>query len=226
MRIHSIGVAGVRGVDVGWEWRPLAVLFGPNDSSKTNILEVLLALLSSDPGELRKQSARPHETGVADEPDLLRGDVWYEECWVLVELDGRDLPGHRDRDLLASAIQFGIWGDPDWLVDMENDEKDRLRAGGEPRGRPLRISDREGDDIAMPQEPVDLDELVDLVREGLLAAARDRTEHWASVGVAFEIVLDWCLRSPYLLWSVAALDWAALPSRSRPRARSPRPRLC
>jgi predicted ATP-dependent endonuclease of OLD family len=54
MRIHSIGVAGVRGVDVGWEWRPLAVLFGPNDSSKTNILEVLLALLSSDPGELRK----------------------------------------------------------------------------------------------------------------------------------------------------------------------------
>jgi recombinational DNA repair ATPase RecF len=48
VRVQSIQLTMYKGISVTVPWSPSVVLFGPNDSGKTNILEALLTVFALD----------------------------------------------------------------------------------------------------------------------------------------------------------------------------------
>ena len=92
MRIHRIRIQGFKGVDVEIPWASAMVLFGANDSGKTNILEAVVA----DERALRGGSA-----GIPLELD--------------VELDGLAIEGNGNRETFLTwllADNTDVWWYP------------------------------------------------------------------------------------------------------------------
>jgi hypothetical protein len=111
-----VPASGVYPLDVQLPLPSAMVLFGPNDSGKTNVLEGLVTGLD----ELRDVRAQP----------LLAGRAPVDEVAVidlLFELDGLDVEGHPHQELFLSFMPLhggieGWWAQP---VD-ESDEQGRL----------------------------------------------------------------------------------------------------
>lgn len=91
MRVHALHISAFKGLDVTIPWASAVVLFGPNDSGKTNILEGLLAVFAEGAKPRSERYPFPGNEGVDVE--------------LLVELDGLDLEGHRDQELFLSWLR-------------------------------------------------------------------------------------------------------------------------
>ena len=92
MRFRKVCISGGRHMDVELPWASAMVLFGPNDSGKTNILEDFVW------GIGMKGARKATRGGRA-------GELTFE-----VELDGIDIPGHPDGETFVSW--FLSWSVP------------------------------------------------------------------------------------------------------------------
>ena len=92
VRIHEVRVHAFKGLDVEFPWTSAIVLFGPNDSGKSNVLEGFLSRL----GGKRPARLEPFVSGrmTSDEAEVS----------LLVELDGLDIVGHPDQQLFVTWI--------------------------------------------------------------------------------------------------------------------------
>jgi energy-coupling factor transporter ATP-binding protein EcfA2 len=117
MRIHRVHIRDFKGVDAVIPWASAVVLFGPNDSGKTNILEAFLTALG-------------HAGTPREEPSPKRGFLgpmgWSSSC-LEVELDGLDVSGSRDQEIFLSwflSANTAVSRTPWWLDESsENDEE-------------------------------------------------------------------------------------------------------
>ena len=109
MRIRRIGISHFKQLDVDLPLPSAVVLFGPNDSGKTNILEGLVSGIDQHI-EIRTQPQLSNVDRHSNDSD--RGEVS-----ILFELDGLDIEGHPDQELFLSLMPLreGIWasGIPD-----------------------------------------------------------------------------------------------------------------
>ena len=80
MRIHGVRVPDYEGVCLDIPWAPAVVLFGANDSSKTNVLEAFLYEFGPD-GSVRQQATSP---------------IAFTS--LNLELDGLEIEGHPDHE--------------------------------------------------------------------------------------------------------------------------------
>ena len=105
MRIHRIRIESFKGVDVELPWASALVFFGANDSGKTNILEAVLSHCGS-------------ERTVRTMPGASRPGGYLE---FDVELDGLDIPGHQDREVLLTwLLDIGVKSN--WVRDPWSDD--------------------------------------------------------------------------------------------------------
>ena len=88
MHILGVRISGFKGVDVELPWASALVLFGKNDSGKTNILEALVSQLDM-------------EQAIRHEP-LRAGYFGREAVMFVFELDGLGQDGHPDREAFLS----------------------------------------------------------------------------------------------------------------------------
>jgi hypothetical protein len=157
VRIREVHITDFKGLDVRLDWAPAVVLFGANDSGKTNALEGFVYGLAGGAPVRRA----PHLTD-------RRGQLLYEQPRValLVELDGLGLDGHADQEifltwLLARSVAVS------WLA-SESDEQDVVWPNDDEVRSELRAEFAGLDWTSPPEEEV----TGDLVSR-LLAATRE-----------------------------------------------------
>jgi hypothetical protein len=115
VRIREVHIGDFKGLHVRLDWASAVVLFGANDSGKTNVLEGFVSGLGGDVLVRREPDATPYDGALA-----------YEQpsASLLVELDGRDLEGHADQEifltwLLARVVKVTWLGQGDDDIDDE-----------------------------------------------------------------------------------------------------------
>ncbi len=113
MRIHRVRVSNFKGLDVEFPWVSAMVLFGANDSGKTNILEGLMSNLGAERA-MRTEPFLPERSSTASD----WADVYFD-----VELDGLDIEGHPDQEIYLSLL-FVDDAERWWMpqFDYEDDE--------------------------------------------------------------------------------------------------------
>ena len=101
MRIHRVQFSDFKGVSADIPWAPAMVLFGANDSGKTNLLEAFLSTFGAREN-VRQDDASP---------------LAYVR--LEVELDGLELEGHPDQEIFLSWFLAGNTG-VDWCLGDED----------------------------------------------------------------------------------------------------------
>jgi len=154
LRLLSVIAEGFRALDVRLPLHPTTVLFGPNGSGKTNLLDALELGFGQTTTHPRPDPDRP-----VKEWDL-RADLPVD-LQAVVELDGIGIPGHPDERLFCELVQY---------------EDARLTSGGEPievvNRRPLTyVFAEEGS--TMPHEPLSSAEIIRWLRSKMLPTAAD-----------------------------------------------------
>lgn len=178
MKTLSVRIREYKGVAAELGWAPVMVLFGPNDSGKTNLLESLAASLGGTPPEKDIRRADP-TLGAPDHVD----------AEVRVTFDGLNVPGHADRRLLAQLLGPGAPGNGtrtagDVFVGANEDLMDGI-------GPFL---------LPSPSEPTEaFDELIGALRGQCLKAADERCTDFTEVSQSYSALLELCLGSPHFL---------------------------
>jgi hypothetical protein len=104
MRLKRISLRGFKGIDVELPIRSAIVLFGRNDSGKTNILEGLEAALTLG----------YDATGRRPPPDYPGIEIDAPEARIEFDLEGIATPGHPDQSFLMRA----------WLADDSDEARE------------------------------------------------------------------------------------------------------
>lgn len=112
MRVNSLALKEFKGLDVDLSWASAIVLFGPNDSGKTNILEAIEFLFTGTP------SGRVDRFRQFEEP-------YPPETEMLFELDALGIAGSGDQELLVRWLTELL---PNWSAGDVLDELRHLAA--------------------------------------------------------------------------------------------------
>ena len=197
MRISRIRICEFKGVDVELPWASAVVLFGPNDSGKTNILEGVLSNFGAD-RRVRVQPSLEGRFGDGDQA-LVALDV---------ELNGLRIPGHPDQ---AIFLQWLLTGnvEPWWQPHIEDlPSTDFLADEDEPWAELRADFERLRDGCDQPAA------LAALVDRTLDAFSLTRAKRLAHAGLA-ETLTEAQLSSPcFEVWN-GMLYWVAGSSTSR-----------
>jgi hypothetical protein len=125
MRIREVEVGFFKRVGATLPWSSAVVLFGPNDSGKTNLLEALMSTLAP-------------QVKLRLEP--LAGLSQHSPAAfvvLLIELDGLDIDGHRDQEVfLAWVLDDAVT--PVWPCPYAEADEEKLAAEEEARWAGLR----------------------------------------------------------------------------------------
>ena len=96
MRIDSVRIGAFKGLDIKLPWPSAIVLFGPNDSGKSNILEGFMLQLGPE-RTVRTPPQLPEDLGSLDSSDQAIVDVE-------VQLDGLDVENHPDQEIFLAWL--------------------------------------------------------------------------------------------------------------------------
>jgi hypothetical protein len=178
VRVSSLKISDFKHVDVTIPWASALVLFGPNDSGKTNILEAITVGFAEG-GEARLDRSRyPDEASVIWDG---RGQV-VPVVELEVELDGLPIEGNPDQELFLSFVGPLI-----------NETTDL------PELEPVKVALCALPEEDSPERPRAVAEIIEAVlavlREGTLARAADGDEAFEGVRDDRARVLDACLAS-------------------------------
>jgi hypothetical protein len=189
MRITNLILSGdFRAVNAILPFAPGIVLFGPNDAGKSNLIEAIEGGLGGlEPS--RVDPLAPDNTPAVG---------------VVFELDGLRAPSHPDRDLLARMIQF-------------DDPPARFLADPNLRETAKSFVLDGDDEIELPNGTLDLDDLLEMLRDATLALAQERCSNWIEAADDFEIVLDAAMQSDLFLCGMGVpvlwlVFWGSLPA--------------
>ena len=165
------------------------MLFGANDSGKSNILDAIEAWIE---GHHSRGSLRDPDTG---EEDLL--------CDVEFELDGLGITGHADEKLFSECA--------DSFLERFQESGPELREAIDSIRSPLVETERE--EVPPSERAAAIAEFIsrffDFLEILFLAYGSDVAKDWESVEEDFTLVVRAYLRSRRFRWSLWSLDWLA-----------------
>lgn len=138
MRLRGVRIDRFKSItDQGFTIDGMVVLFGANGVGKTNVLEAVGTMAGDSRTPVRDSEWRVLPMPVFGGPEAFEMLPWFTDAdgALLIELDGADIPGHRERTIL-DQFHLGQRGESSfcrWL-----DPEDRQRLGEEANAAEMR----------------------------------------------------------------------------------------
>jgi energy-coupling factor transporter ATP-binding protein EcfA2 len=189
VRLIEITLQSEKRVEADLVFSPVMVLFGPNDSGKSNIIEAFEDVVAGSDlfqrPTVEKGWSYSEEGGFSKRGKFMFG-AWSESS-VLLELDGLDIPGHPDQRQLRD-VATNIYVED--AISEEDDECSGV--------------------WLINVDPSTDSEAREVAASFIIERASDACDDWDSVRDAFVVVLDACLKSrEFLLNGQGELSWLA-----------------